>query len=454
MKKLLLILLCLPMIGFGQKEAKIYYDKDWKVTKKRKADYYRILLVDENNQPYNGEQEFKDYYKSGQIQSTALISYLDPKDSKNDVTYGDGTWYYKNGQISMKYFKNKNQSIDKVRTGYYETGEKSYEELYDENYPKQEFIRKDFFKNGNLLREGSAIINHSTKENYAIGEWNEYSEAGELIMNYNYENKKLEGDFIRYYTDGKTIQKYTKGMPDPFTYSYPNSEKPTKYFVENFSTKYNTEYNPYKWSWSESCEYSKDGGLDINKGSFAQISLPVDEEKNFKIEFIINSLTGNEYYSIYYGLKNSENYYSWNIAEGNGAFNITFFKNGLTSNLTEIDQIIKFIDKSAYNKFTIIREDNELIFAINSNIVYKTLPHKFFGNIIGLQLHNQGKKINLQNLRVVNDIEGVKSSKNSKSEKINSKNRYSELQEIKRLLDIGILSQEEYKIERNRILNE
>ena len=71
----LLILILVSQVAFGQKQEKIYYDKEWQVTQSpAKAEYYRLITFDTNGKPLG---IVKDYYITGELQWEGKMLFVD-----------------------------------------------------------------------------------------------------------------------------------------------------------------------------------------------------------------------------------------------------------------------------------------------------------------------------------------------------------------------------------------
>ena len=70
----LLFFLTTRHIAFAQKQEKVFYDKNWKVCSESKAEYYRLMTLDENRKSIG---KVKDYYLNGQLQYEGEYSYVD-----------------------------------------------------------------------------------------------------------------------------------------------------------------------------------------------------------------------------------------------------------------------------------------------------------------------------------------------------------------------------------------
>jgi S1-C subfamily serine protease len=91
---ILTITLFIGLLTFGQEQEKIYYNSEWKVCKESKAEYYRLITLDENGKPIG---KVKDYYITGELQWEGNVSYVDKDDNSKDISEGLCVWYYENG---------------------------------------------------------------------------------------------------------------------------------------------------------------------------------------------------------------------------------------------------------------------------------------------------------------------------------------------------------------------
>ena len=152
MKKLLLILLCLPFIGFGQ------------------TDFH------------------KEYYENGQLKAEGEIVY----------SSSDGLWkyYYENGQLKAE----GNWSLGK-RDGlwklWYENGQLKL--VSNWIYNGNEYLH-GFYKAYNM--DGQVTSDGNYKFNEENGWWKIYNENGQLIQEGIYESGHKTG-WWKYYIDGK-----------------------------------------------------------------------------------------------------------------------------------------------------------------------------------------------------------------------------------------------------------
>lgn len=111
-----MILIFFSSIGYSQKSLVCYYDKNWNLTNKNFASYYRIGVIDTVNYHFFGE--VKDYHRSGVLQMKGYYNdnlkidsfyfYHPSGELKtkgfylNNMRYGVWTNFYKNGNIKDK----------------------------------------------------------------------------------------------------------------------------------------------------------------------------------------------------------------------------------------------------------------------------------------------------------------------------------------------------------------
>jgi len=142
-KLLVLFLILIANQSFGQDAVdKVYLDKNWNVSTKEDAKFYRITRV------IDSVYHVKDYFLSGNIQMTGTYTSLKPK-----IRVGEFIWYYENGNLSEKkmyqnnlkvgqgfeYGKNgnlssssfyKNDTIDGVTLWYKRSGSLDFTSMY------------------------------------------------------------------------------------------------------------------------------------------------------------------------------------------------------------------------------------------------------------------------------------------------------------------------------------
>ena len=137
MKKLLLILLCLPFIGFGQ----IHYIEEFHENGK--------LSIRYGIKDYKFEGPFKSYYKNGQLKAEGM--------NKNDNREGFWKFYHENGKLDgegnfnndkkeglWKYYHENGQLAGKVDL---KDGQIISKKCWDENGDKTE-CKGNYFRYG------------------------------------------------------------------------------------------------------------------------------------------------------------------------------------------------------------------------------------------------------------------------------------------------------------------
>jgi len=124
MKKKILFLsiaLIASVTLFAQKQKTIYYDKDWKVCSRSKAEFYRIVNYDKKRKPVG---KIMDYYVTGELHTEI-----------------EGALYID------RYYNSKSRFIG-IAKGFYRSGAKQFEFLYDNQ--GDIVTRKRWYENGQL----------------------------------------------------------------------------------------------------------------------------------------------------------------------------------------------------------------------------------------------------------------------------------------------------------------
>ena len=136
MKKLLLILLCLPMIGFGQEVKRAYYNSG--------------AILSEVHYNIEGKRDgtTKYFYDWGAWAIKTEANY------KNGKMIGAFKSYTKDGRIKEEgFYKYTEEGVYSERTGiwkrYYDSGELNTEITYDENGKSVKYI--SYEKDGTII---------------------------------------------------------------------------------------------------------------------------------------------------------------------------------------------------------------------------------------------------------------------------------------------------------------
>ena len=348
----LFLMLTISQICYGQKQEKIYYDKNWKVTTESKAVYYRTTAFDENGKPIGIT---KDYYITGELQWEGKMSYIDKYDNSKDISDGKCTWYHKNGKKSRE----SNMVGDKedgLTIFWHENGQKAREIEYKLGVPN--------------------------------GKWIDY-----------YENGKVK--FRIDYKDGKPTEKWFTEC-DEF-------DKCQKVFFEGFKTK-EDENN---WEPADLDDYKSeiiaDEGLlmktKTEKGYAQWIHLPIDISNNFSIETIINFKSGdkNSAQGVIYGFKDWSNYYYFYIT-ATGYYRIGAVTEGLNLEYEKWTQSKNINQNYERNLIKINKIKDKVYFSINGQIIASEDFYAFKGNNIGFYIPSGKKEVLFERLLVRQDI--------------------------------------------------
>ena len=230
--KLLLILLfsCCNII-FSQEKEIVFFDKDWKVTDKESAVYYRNLPLEEK-----GDYVLiKDFYMSGINQMTGWA-----KKEDEDYYEGEIKWFHENGKLE-RIVSFKNGLIEGEDNYFYESGIKAKvisfkagnkEGPYNTYLENGKLINSIIYKN-NQIYEGIEVLIESKKgKDLITGVYLLTYKKGEVLteeVKYKEEGIKLDEltkkeNIIAkgYYEKGK---RYEGTFINPFYDSYISGEK-------------------------------------------------------------------------------------------------------------------------------------------------------------------------------------------------------------------------------------
>jgi len=339
--------------AFGQKQEKIYYDKDWKVTTQSKAAFYRLCNFDDNGKPVGTT---RDYYITGELQWEGKMIVIDKYDNKKDISDGLCTWYHKNGQKS-RVSTMVGDKEDGLTTFWYENGQKAREVDYKMGVPN--------------------------------GKWIDYYESGKL-------------KFKAEYKDGKLVDKWVMDC-DEF-------EKCQKVFFEGFKTTDDEN----GWEPADLEDYKSEiiagKGLlmktKTDKGYAQWIHLPIEIEKNFSIETIIDFKSGekNTAHGLIYGYKDWNNYYYFFVS-ANGYYRIGARTDGLNLEYAKWTESPNINKGSERNLIKINKAKDKVYFSINGQIVESEDFYSFKGNNIGFYIQSGKKEVLFERLLVKQDID-------------------------------------------------
>lgn len=384
----LIISLSISNLAFGQKEEKIYYDSEWKVCQKSKAEYYRLITIGDNLKPIG---KVRDYYLSGELQWEGQYSYVDKYDNSKDIQEGLCIWYHKNGQ----------KSRESTMLQGKEHGTTTY-----------------WYENGQIAATGQA------KNGEPYGKAYHYYENGNKKMIANYLDGKLDGEYLTFYESGKLYRKFIfkNGKPiDKWFTECDELGKCQSVFFENFFSSENIN----NWAIIESDKsYSSkilpEKGLIMqtktNNGFRQTIHLPIEPESNFSIETIVEFKSGekNSGQGLIWGFKDWENYFYFYIS-ANGYYKIGAKTEGIDLELTKWKQSSVINQNYSRNQLKILRIDDNLYFSINGQLIESLDFYVFRGNHIGFSILSGEKEVLFENLIVKKDLEGSVSVDNISS---------------------------------------
>jgi S1-C subfamily serine protease len=322
MKKLILILLCLPIIGFSQQQNKIYFDSDFKACAKSKAEYFRLTSV---NLHGNIIGDFKDYYISGELQNKGQFSSYN-NSTHEMISEGLTTWYHKNGNKSAEAIYS-NDKIIGIRTAWYETGELYSHHEYSDNGEGLSY--KYYYKSGSLY--SMQIIGEKF-----FTRCDEYGEC-EKVFEENFKNNSND-----WYL-GSDDNMVRKIRDEQF------------YF-------YNKDDGSYK----------------------TVLSFPFDVSNDFSIETTLNLKHQKDYGAgLIWGAKDWDNYYCFKIT-ANGYYKISAKSKGI-ERVFGVDWTKSELINTGYasNRLKILKEEDKYLFVINGSVVYSEEFYKIRSSNIG-----------------------------------------------------------------------
>ena len=345
----------ISVFTFGQKQEKIYYDKDWKGCSQSKAEYYRIVSFDENNKPVG---KIKDYFLTGEIQGIAdgAIT-IDRKNDKNSIFTGNIISYYRNGN-------------------------KKDEGFFSENATPQ--ILKIYYENGQLKEEMSF-----NDKGDLHGYNNSYFQSGKLYTSFQMNNGELVNKFF--------IECDEFGICK-------------KIFLEIFEDNKNiNDWNIVTEKSYRTSIIPEKGLLLVSEtdGGFKQtINIPLSLSEDFSIESTIDFRSGdiNSGHGLIWGYKDWDNYYSFSIS-ANGYYQITAVTEGIRVEFVKWTQS-NFVNQNyKKNKLKILRVKDNMYFSINGNLVHTEKFYPFNGNDIGFSTLSGKKEVLFENLIVKQNLE-------------------------------------------------
>ena len=387
MKKRILFLaiaLIASLSLFGQKQEKIYYDKEWKGCSQSKAEFYRIVNYDENGKPVG---KVKDYFITGELQSEIDGAfYIDKNDDSKSKFIGLSRGFFKNGN---KQFENlhDNQGNIIMNKRWYENGKIETDEK-DENGV---YTGKSYYENGKIKSEVTGSNSNEKTRTYIY-----YYESGKLYRKFNF-------------TDGK--------LADKFFLECDEFGKCQNVFYENFYSSDNVN----QWAIGDnkdiSSEILPEKGLLLKdktgNGFRNTINIPLDLVEDFSIETIVDFKDGetNNGHGLMWGFKDWDNY-SYFAISANGQYIIGARTEGINLPIKEWTKTDVINQNKQRNMLKLLRIDDKIYFSINGQIVCSDKFYGFRGNNIGFWMTGK-KEVLFENLIVKQDASNMGSSVSS-----------------------------------------
>jgi antitoxin component YwqK of YwqJK toxin-antitoxin module len=183
MKKLLFILLFIPLISLGQENV---------LNRETiKDEYIKTIdgIIYYNGKPYTGV--FYRNYENGKLNYKTNW-----KDGKRDGPYEN---YYEDGQLNFK-ANYKDGKLDGLWEKYYEDGQLEWKINYKDG--KRDGLKEEYYENGKLH------MKENYKADFNDGLFEYYYENGMLKQKVNWKDGKLDGLSETYYENGQLAYKY------------------------------------------------------------------------------------------------------------------------------------------------------------------------------------------------------------------------------------------------------
>lgn len=351
---ILFVGLFFSFLSFSQQQEQIFYNSEWKVCNQSKAEYYRLITLDENGKPIG---KVKDYYISGKLQWEGYFSYVDKYDNSKDINEGLCIWYYENGKKSRE--SNMVKNLEEGLTTYW-------------------------YENGGKARE---IEYANGKTN---GVWIDYYEDGNIRRKYEFSKGELKGMFFTDCDEFGTCQKM-------FYENFSNNENINDWALVSNNKDFETSIIKEKGFLMES---------KTDNGFRQTIRIPLNLENDFSIETIMNFKSGskNSGQGLMWGFKDWDNYYYFYIS-ANGYYIIGAKTEGINLEFAKWTESKVINQNYERNLIKVLRVKDKMYFSINSTVVHSEDFYSFKGNEIGFSISSGKKEVLFENLIVKQDID-------------------------------------------------
>jgi len=436
--------------GFSQVEVKIYLNKNQEKCSRSKAEFYRLITVDETGKPIGN---VKDYYITGELYWEGTYLLHDIKNINNSIKEGQYKTFYKNENKKEegRYVDNK---LMGVIITWYESGDKSGEYHFENGTLNGKFIKWHtngiksvemiyvngeiegvanwWYENGQKKRQ--ATFKNGKKEGILV----EWYENGVKSKSSDLSNDLLNGNSITWYSNSKikTEGIYIEGKPvGGFIIEYDEFNNKEKVFRENFDSDDNLNNWPlFKNDNYFESEILIDKGLSMKskstKGFRQLIPIPLDVYNDFVIKTSTVYFKGSlkKSYGLIWGYKDEDNYCYFSLFSA-GRFKIGEYKEGIKFKYVDqkTSSSINHPDYSgSKNTLKVLRSGDELHFSINGTLVHTQDFFSFRGDKIGFYISSEIKEVIFNYLYVKQDIPKVSLPVQSVSHSSNSDKKESE----------------------------
>ncbi len=249
-----------------------YFDNDWNVVHyKSKAIYYRDAYY--VNGKICPDSIARDYWISGFPQFEGFIASEEP-----DILIGDGIWYYPDGSIEMRQFRDKQGRIQGKMTKYHPNGKVKEETYYKDGIPIGKYTC--YHENGKKKQTGEY------KDGKQHGTQYEYFENGKVQYQYTLSYGRLDGAAREYYENGRIKSKgtYSNGSKTGVWYYYDEMGQVSKIdhdaviYQNQQRMSYTNNYrkkDSYQDLWDE-CEYYQDLLYENDISPNNELDYPMD----------------------------------------------------------------------------------------------------------------------------------------------------------------------------------
>lgn len=150
--KILTLFLAIIFCNISYSQDTIHFDRQWKITEKQNAQFYRVYTFNSNKKTGFS----KDYFITGELKMVKSVNFVIIKGEINAIANGLCTTFYKNGnkESEVNLSNNKNMGL---KTYWQQNGNLLLTENYffdtliDERiyyYPNKKVHRKEFFEKG------------------------------------------------------------------------------------------------------------------------------------------------------------------------------------------------------------------------------------------------------------------------------------------------------------------